>query len=696
MVEKITDHERIQEYAQLNPIFGCQGHATHSQTYNCLARHVDSTYANCNFANAYTVQEYNKSGRICAYWDGSTDTPGQTEKLVVLGNNVTLEWSRRGISREIVAGCTGRRNSEGDDLSLTDTQTTPSINTTTGGTMFSDGSYVSFIGLGDGDNRYLNMIDYNDGKMEENQPSQVGISYCQLNSHSTAQQINVTTDSSNTFIFAKGKTIDSYEMANSFWYFDPDATMFYMGDIDYFNGNVFAECETLVDGMQGVMSGKTWNNLEDVAGQWIFCQRSSVGDTYSAQMKLYNVPITRSLQKALKYVEDGTIPDDAYLYPFDPANPPRNDGTPDPEQDGSDSPDEDGDSGIDGDDMPNPTPVYTPAKMSNNNLYWLQASELERFINWFWTDAGDILDVGDLWGRIQGLYNDLASAVLNVRYFPVNVNYIGGTSAVNSIIVGNIEYQINVNKLNKVNPTLVTLGTVSISEKFKSFCDYSPFASLMLYLPFHGWIELDVDLFMTNQLRVKCLYDHIGGTIQYFIYCVDGSKQYLVNSCICKMAVDIPITLQSKNDRDSAIFNNVSSQAGNLIGAGASVASGSPIGLVMATQGISNGSTSSAPLKVMGTQGETGSFYGFNKCAYYIKRPSYNRPKNYGSQVGYPSNKQGLLGKDTKGVRVYGFTQVYNPYIKFSGATNSDGQKVYPLQREIDEIYDLLEKGVIV
>ena len=212
----------------------------------------------------------------------------------------------------------------------------------------------------------------------------------------------------------------------------------------------------------------------------------------------------------------------------------------------------------------------------------------------------------------------------------------------------------------------------------------------MLYLPFHGWIDLDIDIFTGNKLQVRCVYDHISGTIQYGVYVISKNREFLLNTVIAKMAVDIPITLQSKNDRDSAIFNNVTNAFGNLLGAGASAVSGNPIGLVMSTAGVASSGTQSAPLKVNGTVGETGAFFMPNKCAVYIKRPSYNRPKNYGSRVGFPSNKGGKLSEFS------GFTTVYNPQITFSGNTNADNVTIKPLQSEIDEIYSALEKGVIL
>ena len=408
----------------------------------------------------------------------------------------------------------------------------------------------------------------------------------------------------------------------------------------------------------------------------------------------FNLILTRNESQALAYLENGTLPSDAFLYPLDWQNLPRTDGTPstqDEDPSGTPPSGEDGDSGIDGTPTRDADPQITSNMLTNNNLYWLQAGQLESFITWFWQNAGEIIELDDLWDRIKGLYNDLASAIINIRYFPVDPYYIGGVSDTTNIVLSSIEMPITgIKKLNKTKLRKRTLGEISIPNKYNAFTDYSPYTSLMLYLPFHGWIDLDIDIFTGNKLQVRCIYDHISGTIQYGVYVISKGKEFLLNTVIAKMAVDIPITLQSKNDRDSAIFNNVTNAFGNLLGAGASAVSGNPIGLVMSTAGVASSGTQSAPLKVNGTVGETGAFFMPNKCAVYIKRPSYNRPKNYGARVGYPSNQGGKLSEFT------GYTTVYNPQITFSGNTNADNVTIKPLQSEIDEIYTALEKGVIL
>ena len=422
--------------------------------------------------------------------------------------------------------------------------------------------------------------------------------------------------------------------------------------------------------------------------------------TYACHYIPFNLILTRNEQEALNYLDTGVLPSDAFIYPFDVDTIPTNTSGEDPDGGGgggsptSDvSPDEDGTPSDDADPMPSDTPEYSPLRLTNNNLYWLSASDLRQFINWFWTDATDVASWSDLLDKIMGLYENLSQAIINIRYMPIMSQWLGTLGTDTKIIVGMLEKQHAVNTIPKSSIPIRDIGSYYIKPKFKdSFCNYSPYSTISIYLPFHGMTELDNDLIMGHKIYIRCAYDILSGTIQYFIH-RDSKEGSLIYSTVAKMAVDIPITLQTKTDRDSAIFQNVGSVVGGLVGAGASVAGGSPIGLTMGLANMSGFQPSSAPLRVTGNVSESGAFYAPTKCAIYIKRPAYNRPELYKSRVGVPCNFDYKLSECS------GFTTCYKPRINFSGVEyteNNTTVTIKPTHSEIEMIYDYLEKGVII
>lgn len=394
----------------------------------------------------------------------------------------------------------------------------------------------------------------------------------------------------------------------------------------------------------------------------------------------YNLILTENLSGAVSYINTGVLPPDAFLYPLDWENLPTWEPNDTPDDDTNSDDDDDNNSLFDGDPDPLEIPSYPPSKQTPNNYYWLSVAQLEGFINWFWSDVGSWSSFDSIINKIEGLYNDLASAVLMVRYMPVQLNWIGGAGTPSNIVVGMIEKNGTVDTINKASPPIIDIGHVTVPKDYKSWASYSPYTKCVLYLPYYGFLDIDMDMFTGHELYVKGVYDYMSGTLQYFIYYED---KYLVNSVVCKMAVDIPITLQSKNDRDSAIFSNVTNAVAGLMGAGTTLATGNPIGLVVGANALTSG-VNSAPLSVKGTVGEQGAFYAPSHCKLITQFPVQQKPSKFAYICGKQLNKTMKLNNNS----IYGFTTCYNPRIDFKNST--------PLQTEIDEIYNLLEKGVII
>ena len=500
------------------------------------------------------------------------------------------------------------------------------------------------------------------------------------------------------------------------WYYNKNSGLFTAGDKDIggdLNGlgdnitfNIAAACRSLsfedvmIEQQINAPNGNTYTLKENAFNL-------PINGSFAYHYIPYNLILTYNLDEAQNYIRTGALPSDAFIYPFDVDNIPVNKkGLPDDENsDGSlpdDTPNTGGDSGgEDTDNAPPRKPTVTPQALTNNNLYWLTSTQIKNFIDWFWTDATDVTNPQELFEKIQGLYSDLSQAIVNIRYMPVDPSWIGGVSLDSKIIVGLVEKEEQVQTINKTVSDIRVIGEIEIKqlEDFKGFINYSPYCQMSLYLPFYGFIDLDCDLLMpndkrknTNKLKVYATYDVLSGTIQYFIYRVSSTgNENMINCVSAKMAVDIPISLQTKTERDSMIFNNVSSATANLIGAGASVATGNPIGIVMSTAAIAGQQSSGAPMRVMGTIGESGAFYDDGHCALYIKRPATNYPEQYGKRIGFPYNAAEVLEE------LRGFVQCQNPYISFSHVTTEDSDGFpppKPTAEEIETIYNALTEGV--
>lgn len=394
----------------------------------------------------------------------------------------------------------------------------------------------------------------------------------------------------------------------------------------------------------------------------------------------YNIILTYDENQAKRYLQDGTLPSDAFLFPLDFDNLPTYQS-----DDSSDEDDDNGQGDLDDDsrdcdeDLPK-VPTYTPSSLNTNNVYLLTAGEVNQIINWLWNDVGSVQDLDDLVTKIQGLTSDLIQNFLMFRVMPVKPAWIGGAGNSTHFVVGSVEKAGEYMTLAKGNPPIVHIGSYNFGNKFNTFkfLNYSPYSDFKLYLPYHGIVDIDVSVFQGHSLDVYAVYDYMTGTITYMIY---SDNTWLVNTYTAKMAVDLSVSLQTKNDRDSAIFGNVSNAVAGVMSAGASVASGNPIGLVMGAQAIAQ-QTHSAPFKAMGQVGEMGAFYTPQRCKVLIRRPVPTTPSTYNQNVGRQAYYSTTLAK----LKGKGYTKCINPRLKFT--------KTIPLADEEEKINQLLSEGV--
>lgn len=408
-----------------------------------------------------------------------------------------------------------------------------------------------------------------------------------------------------------------------------------------------------------------------------FCN-SELSNLYNGNFEYYNLPLTRDPEAIVPYLTEGIIPDDVEVKtkPTD-----GNTLTPD-KSDGGDSDKEDGNSDKDMDDTPASPPALSPQAITNNNIYWISGDLIKAFFRWFWTEMGDMTDFQNWLDKIAGMFKSVDEAIISLRYYPVNEEFFGGVSAASSITLANTHYGENLNaqKVNSTTPNIVDIGTYTINEHYKSFCDYSPYTHIKLYLPLHGWIDLDTNLFMGTKLKVQGAFDIMSSTIQYLIY----ANSTLINTVDAHINTTVSFNLQNFSERQTAVVNNVSNLATGLLSTAVNYSN--PIGMgngILNTLNSAN-NPQGASLKTYGSMGEMGSLYAYPKCVIYIQRPSYNRPDNYGKHVGYPCNKKYKLSS------LNGFTTCVNPQIDFTY------EDIKPLQSEVEEIYSLLEGGIIL
>ena len=357
--------------------------------------------------------------------------------------------------------------------------------------------------------------------------------------------------------------------------------------------------------------------------------RNEVPQAFKAPV-FYNLIITEDYDQAVKFVNDGTIPDDAW------ANIPKD---PDPDGDGNASGESGGTHKNDIDTFEPSAPDFNSINLSNLHTYWITKEQMKDFYTklweFNWTDISTNL--------LTGIYSNLVSNVVSLKMMPTSPENLGGKGEAEAVVLGFKTFDdLIVQTIGTNACPVVTIGTINIKKAYKSYADYSPYTDIALYLPFVGVVPLDTNLFMNtaeyngSTLTVKASYDMLGGTITYFIEYEHATVYQFTGN----MAVDVPVSLQSGVDIGTSLAQNASSAIATATNALTSVAEPKPIGKAVntAVQNVSSfGGASASAQSLYSSTGGDGAFYAFPKCVLMIRRPEYNRPKTYDSTIGYPA-----------------------------------------------------------
>ncbi len=365
---------------------------------------------------------------------------------------------------------------------------------------------------------------------------------------------------------------------------------------------------------------------------------------------IYNLITTHDYNAALKFLSDGTIPADAKV----------NVKKDESEEDSDNESGEDGSKESKFDENEPSAPTVNSVKLSNLHNYWITQNQMQSFYSSVWdTDLTDFIK-----GAFTGIYSNLISNVVSLKFMPTTAENLGGTGDTSPVILGFKTYDdLTVQTIGNTTAPIVNIGSYKFSKEYNSFADYAPYTDVKLYLPFVGVVPIDTNLFMgsgggeTATLNVKAQYDLQSGLITYFLM----RNKTMISSVSGHMAVEVPISLQSGLDTFSTISRNFSGKVWDLAMEGAK---GNPIGMISE---IAQGSATAPPQTIFASTGGDGAFYAHPKCMIMIKHPQYNRPKNYSHVVGFPAYVTKKISD------LQGFNIVQNPVIPLAdGMTGAE------------------------
>jgi len=295
-------------------------------------------------------------------------------------------------------------------------------------------------------------------------------------------------------------------------------------------------------------------------------------------------------------------------------------------------------------------------------VYRPSMAQVNAFGGWLWSSS--IVEA------IKRIWQNPLDGIISFMKVYVNAP----TSGSDTIKVGILDSEVSSPVVSGQFVT-VECGSLNVKEKFYNATDYSPFVAMHLYLPFIGIVELDIDEFMSGEIKVTYHVDVYTGTCLAEVKSrrsPDMPEWTIVYTFSGNASQQLPLT--------SAEFSGALSSLVGVVGGGLAIASGGGLGLLAGASGIAHAvSHEMVHLAHSGSLSANAGIMGARKPYLILTRRRGYDANGYNALYGYPSNKTVYLNNCS------GYVKVKD--IRLETSATED---------ERLEIENLLKSGVII
>ncbi len=316
---------------------------------------------------------------------------------------------------------------------------------------------------------------------------------------------------------------------------------------------------------------------------------------------------------------------------------------------------------------PSPLPVVPdmPDTVESNAMFTVykpSMSQVNAFGGWLWSSS--IVEA------IKRIWQNPLDGIISFMKVYANAP----TSGSDTIKVGILDSEVSAPIVSGQFVT-VECGSLNVREKFYNATDYSPFVAMHLYLPFIGIVELDIDEFMSGEIKVTYHVDIYTGTCLAEVKSrrsPDMPEWTIVYTFSGNASQQLPLT--------SAEFSGALSSLVGVVGGGLAIASGGGLGLLAGASGIAHAvSHEMVHLAHSGSLSANAGIMGSRKPYLILTRRRSYDANGYNTLYGYPSNKTVYLNNCS------GYVKVKDIRLE---TVATDSERI--------EIESLLKAGVII
>lgn len=311
------------------------------------------------------------------------------------------------------------------------------------------------------------------------------------------------------------------------------------------------------------------------------------------------------------------------------------------------------------------TPTLTPIAGTSTALWSVYnptKAQIDSFGAWLWTD-------NVIQQFIQLLNNPMEGIITLHKVFATPI-----VSGAGTIVVGRLDSGVGSNLVAQQYVT-VDCGSVRLDEYFGNVFDYSPHTTISLYLPFIGFVPLNVDDVMRSTISISYGVDVFTGACLATVNVDRDGNSVGLYQYSGVASVEYPLT----GAQHGGLVNGLLGVAGGV--AGIALAS-TGVGVVAGASAIAGGLTNAAKTSNARSGGFSGNAGAMGvKIPYLIiERPITKVANTFDVLNGYPTNYDCRLG-DCSG----------NVIVKY---VHVDGMSA--TEQELSMIESMLKSGVVV
>lgn len=217
------------------------------------------------------------------------------------------------------------------------------------------------------------------------------------------------------------------------------------------------------------------------------------------------------------------------------------------------------------------------------------------------------------------------------------------------------------------------LGSINLGEYWANYLDYSPYTEISIFLPYIGTFDLNVDDVMNSVISLQYVVDFLSGTCVASLMVQRGQLNSVLYQWGGNIFTTVPATGADYTGQLTSLISGITATAGSLLSGNAGA-----VATTAASAALTTVTTKMHVLRGSGMSKNAGSL-GVAQPYITVSRPVQSMPFNMWCDKGFPSN----IGRPL--AELSGYTEI--DYIHLQG--------IQATQDEINEIYGLLNKGVI-